>query len=363
MTVSSSKPRVAVVGFGAIGGVISAHLLELGVELTAVTTNPAIARAVSERGVRIRGEPPPRVLRPAAVVERLDERAGLFDLILLTTQPPQVEQAALTALPHLAPDGRIVCFQNGLCEERLAPLVGAERIVGAVVAWGASTVEPGCYDRTSQGGFVLGRLDGATDAPLEALGRLLESVGPVTLTTNLRGARWSKLAINCGVSTLGTIGADRLGALMRRRYVRRLMLDIVTETVAVARAEGVTLEKVSGTVDLDWLALTDAEQAASGSPGLVAKHTLLLAVGARYRRLRSSMLSAIERGRTPAIDFLNGEVVQRAGAHGLSVPVNRAARELVWEIARGNTRASHRTLHQLYLRTRNRSAALGAGEG
>ena len=345
-------PRVAVVGFGAIGGIVAAHLLELGVDVTAVTTNPAIARAVGERGVQVRGEPPPRPLRPSAVVEALDGRTGKYDYILLTTQPPQVEEAAKTSIPHLAPDGRLVCFQNGLCEDRLAKLISPERIIGAVVAWGASTVEPGVYDRTSQGGFSLGRMDGVIDPPLETLGRLLESVGPVTLTTNLRGARWSKLAINSGISTLGTIGGDRLGALMRHRWARRLMLEVITEVVAVARAEGVTLEKVSGTLDLEWIALTDAEKRASGSTGLLAKHSLLLAVGARYRRLRSSMLAAIERGRTPAVDFLNGEVITRAQAHGIDVPVNRAARDLVWEIARGTKQASHQTLQHLFERTR-----------
>ena len=69
-------------------------------------------------------------------------------------------------------------------------------------------VEPGVYDRTSAGGFAIGRLDGATDPSLEEIGRVLEAVGPVTQTQNLRGARWSKLAINCAISTLGTIGGD-----------------------------------------------------------------------------------------------------------------------------------------------------------
>ena len=246
----------------------------------------------------------------------------------------------------------MVCFQNGLCEERVAKLVGADRVIGAVVAWGASMLEPGVYERTSSGGFSLGRLDGSTDEPLEQLSRALEAIGPVTITSNLLGARWSKLAINCAISTLGTIGGDRLGTLMRQRHVRRLALEVMTEVVAVARAEGVKLEKVSGTLDLDWIALTDAERAAGGSPGLFAKHSLLLAVGARYRRLRSSMLAAIERGRPPSVDFLNGEVVERAVRHGIDVPVNQRARDLVWAIARGEKQASHATLRGLFDGTR-----------
>src|SRR5207244_5202612 len=103
---------------------------------------------------------------------------------------------------------------------------------------------------------------------------------------------------------------------------RRLALEIMTEAVAVALAEGITLEKVAGTLDLAWIALSDADRAASASVSLTAKHALLLAVGLRYRRMRSSMLAAIERGRTPAIDFLNGEVATRGAKHGIATPFN-----------------------------------------
>jgi 2-dehydropantoate 2-reductase len=139
---------------------------------------------------------------------------------------------------------------------------------------------------------------------------------------------------------------------MGRRFARRLGLEIVSEVVRVAKAEGVALEKVAGTIDLEWLALTELERQQRGSPSLAAKHALILAVAARFRRLRSSMLAAVERGRPPAVDFLNGEVVSRAKKYGVSAPVNAAAHELVWQIARGNRQPSLSTLRALYDATR-----------
>jgi 2-dehydropantoate 2-reductase len=348
----NAGPRILVVGCGAIGGVIGGHLAELDHDVTALTTNASIAGALREHGFRVRGESAPTPAKPRAVLERLDESVAPFDFVLLATQPPQVEAAARATRNWLRDDGSMVCFQNGLCEERVAKIVEARRVIGAVVTWGGSMLEPGVYDRTSGGGFSLGRLDAVIDPALDELARVLEAVGPVTLTQNLLGARWSKLAINCAISSLGTIGGDRLGALMRHRHVRRLALEIMTEVVHVARAERMRLEKVSGTIDLDWIALTEAEAAAAGSTALVAKHGLLLAVGARYRRLRSSMLAAIERGRPPAVDFLNGEVIDRAHRHGVSVRVNQATRDLVWELARGEAKACHESLRALYERTR-----------
>ncbi|WP_437569588.1 ketopantoate reductase family protein [Sorangium sp. So ce542] len=348
---ASSAPRLLVVGCGGIGGIIAAHLFEQSHDVTAFTTNPLIADAINAAGFRVRGEASPGTVRGRAVRE-LGPDTRPFDYVLLATQPPQVEEAARSVVAHLAPTGAMVCLQNGLCEERVARIAGPERTFGGIVAWGASMVEPGVYDRTSSGGFVLGRLDGARDGRLDELARILEAIGPTTVTDNLAGARWSKLAINCAISSLGTVGGDRLGALLRHRFVRRLALEIMTETVQVSRASGVRLEKVAGTLDLDWIALTDAERAAVGSPGLFAKHALLLAVGARYRRMRSSMLAAIERGRPPAVDFLNGEVVERGAAFDIPTPINAAVREEVLAIAARERKPSLTTLRALFDRTR-----------
>ncbi len=338
-------------GAGGIGGIVAATLTEVGSAVTAVSTNELIRAAVDRGGFRVLDEGEERTVR--GWVAPAPE--GIYDLCILATQPPNVEEAARTALPHLAPDGQVVVLQNGLCEERVAAIVGAERVIGAIVAWGASMPEPGKYERTAAGGFQIGRLSGADDKSgkgtldddLKRVAELLEAIGPVTLTQNLRGARWSKLALNCAVSTLGTIAGERLGPIVRQRKYRRLALEAMTEVVQVARAEGVKLEKVAGTLDLDWISLSDTDKTSRGSASLTAKHALLLAVGLRYRRMRSSMLAAIERKRTPAIDFLNGEVVSRGAKHGIPTPVNQRMTEMVWAIARGEVKSSRETLDRV----------------
>lgn len=356
-----AQPKILLLGCGGIGGIIAARLLESGHQPLIVTHNPAIAEAVNAHGIVWHEDGQQNVMRTAAAV-RIPEAPGQFDFVFLATQPTQVEAAAQAAAPHLAPNGAMVCFQNGLCEQRVATIAGPQATVGAIVAWGGSMLEPGVYERTSGGGFVLGRLDGAADARLETLRTLLEPIGPVEVSRNLRGARWSKLAINCAISSLGAIGGDRLGALMRYRFVRRLALEVMTEVVAVARARGVRLEKVSGTIDLDWVALDDTERQVSGSASLIAKHALLLAVGARYRRLRSSMLIAIERGREPAVDFLNGEVTWRAEQLGMTAPLNARIVDVVHAIAQHTLRPGVPLLRRLYVETRAAAAVpLGTG--
>lgn len=346
MAAQNTKPRVLLVGLGGIGGVITAHLVGLDARVTVVTRNPEVREALKHDGIQLWGDGEYRQVWATAVEKPPEDDEG-YDYVLLATQPPQAKGAAESALASLKPNGRMVVFQNGLCEERVAEVVGEERVVGGIIAWGASMLGPGRYRRTSTGGFTLGRLKGPPDARLHVLAELLSPVGPVELTDNLRGARWSKLAINCAVSTLGTVAGERLGVLMRYGFVRHLALEVMTEVVEVAEAEGVELMPVAGTLNLHRLSLKQGEGRV-GVSGRAWRHALMVAVGFRYRNLRSSMLRAIERGREPAVDDLNGEVTRRAPKHGLEVPVNLALQKVVHQIAAGEKVSSLKTLREVY---------------
>ncbi len=167
------------------------------------------------------------------------------------------------------------------------------------------------------------------------------------------GIRWSKLIVNCAVSTLGTIGGDQLGALLNKAYARELAFEVMGEALAVARASSIKLERLPGTIPLQWLASSNQDSAGFRAAARSwAQHTAALGLGAKYRRLRSSMLRAIERGHTPAVNFLNGEVIERGHRLGIKTPINDRARDLVWAISRGDRTACHETLRAFYDETR-----------
>jgi 2-dehydropantoate 2-reductase len=339
--------NIVVVGTGGIGGVIAARLTRAGAKVTAVTGNAAIAEAIARDGYRVTEFDGETWTVPPTAPPRAEAGGGPYDVCIVATKSTTLAPALRAILPHLAPDAPVVCCQNGLPESIAADVVGKQRVLGCIVVWGASMDGPGQYVRTSRGSFKLGR-PFAESPSTSLVAALLTNVAPVAIDDNLVGARWSKLAINCATSTLGAIGGDRLGALLRRRFVRRLVLELWTEIVDVARASGVKPTPVAG-VSLTAMALTAGErQLQMGSPLLAGKHAVLMAVGMKYRRLRSSMLIAIERGRTPEIDFLNGEIVRRGAALGVPTPVNARLVRAVMDICEGRERPSLEHLRRVY---------------
>jgi 2-dehydropantoate 2-reductase len=74
------------------------------------------------------------------------------------------------------------------------------------------------------------------------------------------------------------------------------------------------------------------------------------------------MLVAIERGREPAVDYLNGEIVRRAAALEMAVPINRRVQETIRAIWRGTSRSSIALLRRVYEDSRiDAYAATAAG--
>ena len=328
------EQRLLLMGCGSVGGVIAGGLLGAAYDLTIVTHNPRICQAITEERLGVT-TPDGRWSVDAIVHTRLDEVERPFDVVLLAMKATSVEQAARDVAAYLAPEGYVVTLQNGVVEDRVGEILGRERVGGALVGWGATMLAPGIYEMTSRGELVIGELDGQMTSRVTQLQETLEAATPTTISTNIYGALWSKLAINCVITTLGAVTGQLLGEMLRRGDVRRLALAITSEVVDVAEAHGIELEPVGGTLDIHRLYLPPDRRAGGSGLSLTPKHAIMLAVGRRFHNLKSSMLQSIERGRRSEIDFMNGYVVARGQEKGVPTPVNAALTEMVREVEAG----------------------------
>jgi 2-dehydropantoate 2-reductase len=300
--------RIGVIGLGAIGGITAQRLLSAGLEVALAAGRHAEAIA--------------RKFPRARVAEKLPN-GNPYGLILLCVRSTEIERALTPAVPLLQADGAVVCLQNGFPEDRVARLVGPTRVLGAVIGWSASMTEPGEYLLTGNGSFTLG----GNSPRLEHARHVLTNAFPVHVTRNLPGARWSKLAMNCAMSTLGAISGLSLGELAGRRDVRSLSLRIIAEVVEQANANRVRMEPIAG-IRPDVLVRLPAPLA----------HAVIWLAARRRPKQRTGLIALLQQGRPAGVEDLNGLI---------DAPLNRALTRQVHEIERGQRRIAPENLEEL----------------
>jgi len=325
--------RVWCVGAGAIGGTVAARLARAGVALRVIDANPEHVRRLRDPGLRLRSVDGHDVIPlPADTPEAAADLLPSCDLLLLAVRSQATRAALAPLIGRLGPASDVVSLQNGLNEETIAELVGGERTVGCVVGFGATWHAPGDVELTSSGELVIGRLDGALDERLVAVGELLARAFPTRTTPNIRGALWGKMLVN-SVTVLGALGGLLFGELID--WNPAVLAHIVAEGVDVAAAEQVELEPVFGLVPAPLIARREAGWLETITRALVA-------VGPHFARVKSVTWRDFELARPSEIDAVTGEIVRRGRRRGVATPLNTAALRMLQEIE-ARARAIERT--------------------
>lgn len=324
--------RLAVIGAGAIGGIVAAFLAREGWDLTLVTKHQKVADLAADPGLRIsgvRGD----FQQPVKAVAEIADLSGPIDLALLATKATEALTAARALLPLLHEGSLVVSLQNGICEEALASVLGRQRVVGCVVGWGATMLGPGQLEMTSSGEFVLGDLEGRPLPHLDWLAGMLGKVVPCRVSANILGELYSKLIVNSCINTLGAISGLYLGQMLARPQARIIFTAVMREALAVAAAMGLTVEPGGGG-KLDYYRFLRGD----GLFDRWRRDLTIRAIGHKYRRLKSSSLQSLERGRPTEIDYLNGYICQKGAELGVPTPMNLALVAMVKQIEAGQRR-------------------------
>ncbi len=250
--------RIAIVGAGAVGGYIGAHLARTGADVVLIDGWPENVETIRRDGFLVEGmtqgerfRVPVRTLHIAEVQALTREKP--IDIAMIAVKSYDTEWACWLIQPYLAPDGFAISMQNGINEERIAGILGWGRTLGCSISLhAAELVGPAhvvrCAPRgdDSHIGFRIGEAHGRITERLREVVELLAPADSAKATTNLWGERWSKLVINSmrnGVSAMtGMSGQER----DLDPEIRRLTIRLGSQCVRVGRALGFELESVGG---------------------------------------------------------------------------------------------------------------------
>ncbi|MBV8586269.1 MAG: NAD(P)-binding domain-containing protein, partial [Verrucomicrobia bacterium] len=207
--------RTLIVGIGALGGIISARLIAAGDRVWMATRTSEAAAKLMASGLRVNGTAGALFVDTAEVRPLADYfSADAFDLIVLATKARDAIEAAPKLSEMLAPGGTLLPIQNGGVSQMLADQLGVERVLGGLSNLGATMAELGVYEQRNAGHLLIGELSGGESQRAESIRHCLGRAVDVKVTGNLRGAVWSKLILNCSVTTIGAVAGQTM-----REYV------------------------------------------------------------------------------------------------------------------------------------------------
>jgi 2-dehydropantoate 2-reductase len=279
--------RVAVVGAGAIGGVLAQAAAQAGHDVTLCVRTPAGSLSVTRDGCTAQV--------PVRITTDPGQLTGPVRWVLLATKGHQTASAGPWLRRLAGPDTVVVVVQNGVEHaERVGSLHLPVTFLPALTYIAARRDGPG------QVVHVAGDRVVVPAGPAGSAFAALLAAAPVTvdLTADFRTAAWRKLLTNVAANPVTAL-TGRPMEVFSAPGVASLVRGLLTEAVAAGAADGAALSDADVTATLEFYASLEPDQG-------------------------TSMLADRLAGRPTEHNEITGAVVRAAERHGLDVPLNRA---------------------------------------
>lgn len=298
--------KVVVIGAGAMGSLFGGRLARAGHAVVFVDADPGRVDAIAAAGIVENGLATPC---RAAVPGTIDSPA---DLVIVFTKT-MFTSAAIEQNPGaIGADTVVLTLQNGLGNaERIAAVVGPERVLLGVTNWPADLVDHGSIHVGGEGTVKLWSFDGQDRPAIYAVVAALDAAGlRASATRDIVAQVWEKVIFNAALNGVAALTRMTVGQIGDFAPTRDLAFAIVEEGLAIAAGQGIALDPA----------------AVRGAVSFALAH---------HRDHKASMLQDIEAGRPTEVDSIQGGLLDAAVAAGMAVPHLRACTALLKGLERG----------------------------
>ena len=221
--------QLTIIGAGAIGGTIGAHLIRDGHDVLLCDADTGHVDAINRRGLSIEG--PVENFTAGARAVTPDGLPGSLGRVAIAVKSHHTAQAAALLRGRLDPQGYVVSFQNGLTVDAITAVTGPGRLVTSFVNFGADVLAPGRIMQGNVGTFRVGEPEGGEITPrVEELAQALPYAEP---TANIMGFLWGKEAYGAMLFA-GAVSPLSIAESLEDPRWRPLMLAIAREVLAQA---------------------------------------------------------------------------------------------------------------------------------
>src|SRR4051812_17042705 len=231
------RTEFAILGAGAIGSILGAHLARAGHSVTMVVRERRAAQLRSD-GLRIKGlnefAIPVQVLTDASELRAAD--------VLIVAMKTPGTAAALEPL-RKADIGTAFSIQNGMWKnEALANAFGADHMLGCLANTSGELMPSGEGLVTRKGNIYIGELPAGSSARAEAIARTIDTSGVrTTAVPDVLAREWTKFVGWAGLMLMSITTRATTWRYLTDPDCALVMVRLVREVASIARAAGVTL--------------------------------------------------------------------------------------------------------------------------
>lgn len=298
-----------ILGAGALGSILAAHLLAAGHAVTLVARGRR-ASHVAAHGLRLTGLSDlhlacPVVTDPAAVTS-----AAVF----INTVKTFDTEAALRAFANLRP-ALAFSVQNGVMkEDALGEVFGAGCVVGAMADFSGELCDDNTVAFTRNVCLHLGELAGGSSPRVAALVETLNHAGVVARESlAINEVIWSKYVGWVALMLTAVLTRQGTAVYLRDPDSARIVARITREMAALAAARGIPLRDQS---PVPALSVASADE--DGAVEVVQQLGASFAERAPGHRMSS--LQDVERGRALEVDETAGYALAEGQRRGIAMP-------------------------------------------
>ena len=289
-----AKPRIAIIGAGALGCYYGARLAKAGYDVHFLIRSGRAA--IMAQGIRIK-TPTERIhLRKPQVYGTAAEIGGC-DLVIVALKATANDQLARMLPPLMGEHTVVLTLQNGLgVEEPVAEVVGGEHVLGAICYIGSYRTAPGMIKCTFPGLMMIGEFGRPVQERTRDVAAVFNKAGvKAEAHENLEEQRWKKLVWNVPFNGLAiAAGSVTTDVLLADDGMRLLARRLMEELVDAAAKFGHVIPR----------SFVDAQFDRTEKMGTY----------------RPSSLTDYEDGRAVELEEIWGEPVRRAKSVGVPVP-------------------------------------------
>ncbi|MBA4494319.1 ketopantoate reductase family protein [Paenactinomyces guangxiensis] len=335
--------NITIIGAGAIGGVIGGYLGKAGEQVTFVDIDADHVEKMRMDGLTINGVETFTVPVRAFTTDELLARKERLETVFLCVKAQHTREAVESIQHLLTPASVVVSFQNGLCEQEIAGLIGQERTVGCFVNLFADYLEPGLIEYGGVGSVYLGELDGTVSPRVHDLVGRLRAWGTAHSTDNIWGYLWSKLAYGA-VLTATALTNETIADVLSTESNRLMLLDLAAEVLAVADQQGVVPMGFDG-----WEPALAYPVSSRDWDEINRQLDKLVARLRTYTKTRTGIWRDLAvRKRKTEVPYHLKPVIAAGEAAGLEMRLTKATLLMIQEIEQGNRNLSLHNLDELH---------------